>query len=396
VNRRVLHSVGLATSVLLSSGTAVRAQSPPVSGYLQTVPVWSGPTPVIGTNLKDVSRVRMTADPAFGPISISAAYEHVVTVRRRPTVTGLGIGAVPGGGEWLQLQWTISEATHAVWQHRLDRLHVDWAPAGSLQVSAGRQAVSWGTTLFLTPADPFVPFIPADPFREFRAGVDAVRARFYPGPLSEIDLVVRPTKTPAGEELTALARGLTTWRTWELSGWVGSLYGDPAAAFGAAGSLGAWAVRSEVVVRETEEDAVVRGTFGVDHLTQLNGRDLYLIAEYQRDGLGASTVEGYPEVLASDTFIRGEHQVLGRDETVVQASYQLRPLWSLNGVWIWNLNDHSSLISPSFVYSAGSNASLTGGAFFGVGYDEITSTGALPSEYGLAGKTAYLSLSWFF
>ena len=295
------------------------------------------------SDVKNFNRLRLTVELPVGPVSIGAAYEHVATIRRGSIASGIGIGAVPGGGEALDLQWTIADEDHVLWQHRFDRLQVGWSPVAGMEFTGGRQAVSWGTTLFLTPADPFVPFSPVDPFREFRAGVDAARARIYPGPLSEIDIVVRPTDTTAGQELTALGRGLTTWQTWELSGWGGALYGDAAGALGAVGALGPWAVRGEAVIREQEDGAAFRGTVGVDRLTQVKQRDLYVIVEYQHDGLGAASVSEYPVVRRSKPFSRGELQVLGRDETVVQASYQLRPLWSLAGVWIWNLNDRSAL-----------------------------------------------------
>ena len=100
------------------------------------------------------------------------------------------MGAIPGGGEWFDLQGTAVEQDHFHWQHRLDRLNVAWQPNETVELSFGRQAVSWGTTLFLTPADPFIPFSPADPFRVYRGGIDAARARIYPSPLSEIDVVV--------------------------------------------------------------------------------------------------------------------------------------------------------------------------------------------------------------
>ena len=97
----------------------------------------------------------------------------------------------------LELQWTLEESEHVLWQHRFDRLNVSWTPAPPVQIQIGRQAVSWATTLFFTPADPFSPFDPADPFREFRAGVDAARLHVYPGALSEIDVVVND-HTPLG------------------------------------------------------------------------------------------------------------------------------------------------------------------------------------------------------
>ena len=150
------------------------------------------------------------------------------------------------------------------------------------------------------------------------------------------------------------------------------------------------------MIREQENGAAFRGAVGVDRLIQVKRRDLYIVVEYQHDGLGAANADQYPGVLQSKPFSRGELQVLGRDETVVKASYQLHPLWSLAGVWIWNLNDRSALVSPSFAYSLSDDASLTGGLFLGLGDDEATAARTVPSEYGLAGTTAFASLSWFF
>jgi hypothetical protein len=393
---RRLGALALAAFLLLSGRRSLHAQSPWLTGYVQTVPLWTAATPLTGSAVSDFTRLRLTAEPTIGPFSIGVAYEHVATFRQRPTQLLTGLGSVPGGGEWLKLQWTIRDRESILWQHRFDRLQIGWSPRHAVDLTVGRQAISWGTALFLTPADPFVPFNPADPFREFRAGVDAARVRIYPGPLSEVDVVVRPTKTAVGEELTALARGLTTWKNWELSAWGGTLYGDPAGAFGAAGSVGTWAVRGEGVVRGQGSDAVFRGTIGLDHLSQLKARDLYFVVEYQRDGLGAGSPQYYPRVLSSDTFRRGEQQVLGRDETVIQTSYQIHPLWSVAGLWLWNLDDRSALVSPSFTYSASNDVSVSGAVFFGFGNNHITPTRPFPSEYGLAGTTAFVSLSWFF
>ena len=66
------------------------------------------------------------------------------------------------------------------------------------------------------------------------------------------------------------------------------------------------------------------------------------------------------------------------------------------GLWLWNLNDRSALIFPSLAYSLSNEASLTGGVFFGLGADESTLARPLPSEYGLSGTMAYVSLSLFF
>jgi hypothetical protein len=393
--RSTLTALALLFALEAGVASSAAAQSSWLSGYLQTVPLFTASTPLAKSNLSDFNRFRLTSEPVWGDFAVEAAYEHAVTLRSRDSLSP-GIGAVPGGGEWMRLQGTITEREHLLWQHRFDRLNLTWRPTRVLQLTAGRQAVSWGTTLFLTPADPFIPFNPGDPFREFRAGVDAARVRVYPSPLSEIDIVVRATTTSAGEELTALARGLMTVWNWELSGWGGSLYGDAAGAFGAAGSLGPWAVRGEAVVRAIDDSARIRGSIGLDRQVQVKGRDLFVIVEYQHDGLAASDPDDYLALIQSTPFLRGELQVLGRDETVLQGAYQVHPLWSLAGLWLYNLHDHSSLVSPSVAYSVGNEASLSGGLFFGSGDDDPTPARPLPSEYGLSGTTAFISLSWYF
>ena len=391
-----LVTLPIAVVLIVAGAETARAQLPRVTGYVQTVPVFTGSTPSGDHNVADFSRFRLSTEPTLGPVAVGVAYEHALTLRRFGAGAGLNVGGVPGGGEWLALQWEPAERTHVAWRHRFDRLHVGWSPSEAVEITAGRQAVSWGTTLFLTPADPFLPFNPADLFREFRAGVDAARVRFSPSPLSSIDVVVRPTKTLAGEEMTALARGLFTVANWEVSVWGGSLYGDPSGAVATAGAFGAWAVRGEASFRRINDELIVRGTVGSDRLFQVRGRDLFMIIEYQRDGLGAADPSEYLALLRSAPFVRGELQTLGRDEAVVSAAYQLHPLWGVSGLWLTNLNDQSALLSPSLSYSAADEAAIAGGVYFAVGDDRSTLETPLPSEYGLSGTTAYLSFSWYF
>jgi hypothetical protein len=392
---RIRVSIG-ALVALLAAPPLLHGQTAWVTGYYQNVPLWSREGALSSGGPGDFNRVRLSIEPVLGALSLEAAYEQVVTLRQEETA-GLFVGIVPGGGEWLDLQWTIAGKEHVLWQHRFDRLSLNWRPTRALELSAGRQAVSWATTLLLSPADPFSPFSPADPFRLFRAGVDAVRVRAYPGPLSEIDLVLRPSKNDAlGEEMTVLGRGLTVWKGWEVSGWGGSLYGDITGAFGTTGAIGETAVRGEGVVRRIDGDTVFQGTIGLDRRFSVDGKDLYLVFEYQRNGLAAPDSQDYAELLQSDPFRRGELQVFGRDETALQVSYQIHPLWNVGALWLWNLNDHSALLSPSFTYSAGNEISVSGGAFFGMGDDDVTTRRPLPSEYGLAGTTLFVSIALFF
>ena len=364
--RAVLVAVLLATGLLVVGAPPAAAQ--PITGYVLTVPLFSGSTALSDSNASNFNRFRLSTEQALGPLVFEAAYEHAVTFQQNIAALSLGLGGladIQSGGEWLDLQGTISrhDQEHVLWRHRFDRLNVAWAATEAMELSVGRQAISWGTTQVFTPADPFPAFSPTDPFQVFRAGVDAARLRIYPSALSEIDVVFRPSRTDVGEEVTALARGFATWRNWGLSAWGGTLYGDPAGAVGASGGIGPWAVNFEVVVRDYLGTVVGRGAIGTFRLFQVADRDLTIAAEYQRDGRGAGGPDELLTVLQSREFRRGEYQVFGRDEVAVTAAYQIHPLWSVTGTAIWNLNDRSALVFPGFSYSLSNEASLAGGVF---------------------------------
>jgi hypothetical protein len=380
------------------------AQIPTIRGYYLNVPLWSDSSQYAVGGFGDLQRLRVMTAPTYGQLSLDVAYEHVLQYSQRAVSAPIGAvlgGLTPGGGEYLDLQWTIKEADHWLWRHRFDRLNLRYSPNQPLEVTVGRQTISWATTLFLTPADPFVPFDPADPFRVYRAGVDAVRLQAFLNPLSDLDFVVRPTKysTITGTDetsLTILGRGRSVWRGWEVSAWAGMLHSEAALALGASGGWGATAIRAEVSIQESEDRIAVRGTIGVDRLYSLFSRDLYLVLEYQHDDFGAASSSELVDVILSQPFARGQLQVLGQDEIAGQAAYQIHPLLNLSLLLLFNLNDPSSLVFPAFNYSASNEIAIQGGLFLGVGKGTPDDPLALPSEYGITPTSVWVSVTAFF
>jgi hypothetical protein len=385
------------------------AQFPTLRGYYLNVPLWSESTPLAVGGLGDLQRLRLMTSPVLGPFELEIAYEHLVSYSERAVSQPVGAilgGLTPGGGEYWNLQWTIGESDHWVWRHRLDRLNVNVAPTEAANVTFGRQTISWATTLFLTPADPFVPFDPADPFREYRGGVDALRIQVYPGPFSDLDFVVRPMDTATGRTITLLTRGRSVWNTWEISTWIGVLHNEPAGALGFSGALGGTALRAEISLREDEENLALRGTLGIDRRYDLLARDLYLVLEYQHDEFGAARADELLSVVLSEPYSWGEMQVLGQDELAGQAAYQVHPLLNASLLALWNVNDGSVLIAPGASYSISNEVAAQVGLFWGLGADVSEDPTApqpptytlpqLPSEYGITPTTAWLSVTAFF
>ena len=388
----------IASVICVALGAAdLRGQFLDVSAYYFNLVSGSGDSPVSDAGASNFQRLRLMWAPDVGPLTLDVAYEHTLLLNSTDVLgTGSGILAPEASGNRWTLEWTVDEGDHFSWRHRFDRLSLTLPMGGAVEMSVGRQVISWASTFILTPADPFTPFDPADPFREYRAGVDAVRFQAYPGPFSEIDIVVRPVSAIDGDRITALARAKTNWRGWDLGAWGGVLFDEPAGALSLVGAVGPWAVRSEVAVRSEANDVILRGTVGVDRLFSVWRRDLYLIAEYQHDGFGAASSEDLFGVVMSDPFLRGELQVLSRDALAVQASYQIHPLWGIDLLTITSLVDGSMLLSGGGSWSVGSDSSLRGGFFIGIGDDTFDPDTGFESEFGAQPTVGYLSLSHFF
>ncbi len=380
------------------------AQQSGLSGYYLNLWTRVGSSPLAGpSNGSAFQRMRLMRDAGFGPALVDVAYEHALTFREPGTLGAQLLTAAAGsapGGDWLTLDGEIDAGEGVLWRHRFDRLSVRFDLGSNADVVIGRQPISWATTLVLTPADPFSPFDPADPFREYRIGVDAARLRYYTGAFTQFEFVARPSLAgPGGERtLSLLARATTNHGGWDLGAWAGTVHDTFGAAAFLSGAVGLWAARTEVVVRQVGDRTALRGSFGLDRSYPLAGRELYLVIEYQHDGLGAATPDDLLDVATSRAFAQGEMQVLGRDVGALQLSYQLHPLLSASNIALASLRDGSFLFGPGLGYSATESVSVRFGAFVGVG-EGASLEGFAPglgSEFGAVPRVLYLSTNFFF
>ena len=368
-----------------------------VTGYALGVSTYQGDSDLGPSGATLLGRTRLMITGNSGGWDLDIAYEHVV--KRTPAGGGFSI-TTPGGsaarsGDWLGADWKIHGSEQNSWRHRFDRLSLAYSD-GPVEITLGRQAISWATTLFLTPADPFAPFDPSDPFRGYRGGIDAVRIRAYPGAFTEIEAVVRPTETVLGTTWTALARAQTSLGGWAFGAWGGMLHDEAAGAVFATGAVGATAVRGEASVRNDDAGGrALRGSVGLDRFFTPGGKDLYVIMEIQYDDFAAERTAHLLDVIESNAYLRGELQTLGKLSWATQLSYQIHPIVSVDALALVNLDDRSTLVAPGISWSASGSASLRLGTFAGLGAGPA-GPAELGSEYGAVPGIGYLSVTWYF
>ncbi|HEX9691079.1 MAG TPA: hypothetical protein VGA22_03185 [Gemmatimonadales bacterium] len=389
-----------ACGIVLGVPHVVDAQGWAPRVYILNVPVFSASGQWSSASASHISRVRVMADPSYRSLRLDVAYEHLVQVRLQgsPAAGGVVFGALGGGGDWLPLQGTVLHDGRVTWRHRVDRLAVRWA-SSAVEVTAGRQTISWASTIMLTPADPFQPFDPADPFRTYRAGVDALRVRVFTGPFASVEAVGRVFESLDGATGTLLARWASDWGRLGAAAWAGMLHDRAAASVGLTVTAGGAVFRGEAAVRETIGDPVLRVAVGVDRSFQIADRTLYALVEFQHDGFGGTGPADYLGVAASDPARRGELQTVGRDLAAGTLSYAIHPLVSLGLLSLVNLRDPSVLAAPSLTWSVGQETTLRVGGYLGAGAvtEALTSTVVIPgSEFGPVPLIGFAAFEMFF
>jgi hypothetical protein len=278
--------------------------------------------------------------------------------------TGVGLQAP----EAVDLSWQATDGPLTL-RGRVDRLWLRAATPG-VAVTAGRQAVSFGTGLFFTPLDLVNPFTPAVVDPEYKPGVDALRVDLFPSATSRVTVVGAYAGgwEVGGTVLTAYGQG--TIGATDLGGFVGAVHGDLVSGVTAAGSAGPVALHADAALTvptaasPTRPDPSVRAVAG--GLWRPAARTT-LSAEGYVQTLTWTTP---PFALAADPrFLRGELWLHGPAYLGVGVQQELSPLVnaSLNAIVGLDPDGPSALLAPAISWSIADDAVWSLSAFHGLG-----------------------------
>ena len=344
---------------------------------------------------------RLGAHLDWGDIELGAEYQLTATVLS----PGLAEqqGAVPGFATTVQTRprlWDFdADASAGVeLMHNLDRYYVQ-VPLGPLDLTVGRQAITWGSAWFWSPTDRFSPFSPMDVDPDVKRGVDAVRAQVYFGRHTSLDLVAAFERHPDADREWWVNGGmrfrthlLETDLALSAARFQQSAEGDWMLGAEFSGQLGKVGFRGEACVNYLDGAGSwdVEAVLGWDYHFPIG---LTLAGELFFNGYGTDDTDEYieyffdpadplnPEPAKGERLRRGEAFNIGRYYAAITADQEIHPLLHLTFSAIGNLGDPSVLMTAGLQWSVRQDVRVTAGAMVPVG--ESPDGLLLASEYGV-------------
>lgn len=266
----------------------------------------------------------------------------------------------------------------------LDRLNLQFRP-GNLKVTAGRQAIYWGVSKTVSPTDFIAPFPYGTIDTDYRVGVDAVRAVYPVGMLSEVE-----SGAVFGEGLENngfWARGRFYTLKTDLTATAALFNGTSLAGGSLNRALGGAVVWVEGAWSRHESGTSWWNMSSGAERSFLQSR-LYGYTEYHFNSAGTDDPGEYLSETAGEPYRNGTVYLLGRHYAAAGVSFSASPLLSLSANTLLNMSDRSMRIDLSGDYSLSDNGSLESGF--------STGTGSLEDEFGGIPLTFYCIYSLYF
>jgi len=287
---------------------------------------------------------------------------------------------------YVDATWVIAEDTSYYLASNFDRFNLSYS-VGNFQATVGRQRINWGINYVWNPNDIFNTFDYFDFDYVERPGCDAVHLQYYTGPASSVEAAI---KIDNNEELTLA--GMYRMNKWgyDFQFLGGYMTGDYVLGAGWSGDIKGAGFNGEMSYFHPEENFgdtsnVFVGSMGVNY-TFKNSLMMQFAGLYNSNGTTGPAGMGagffIPVELSPKTLSLAKWSTFG------SLSYPITPLFTASLASIFNPNDRSWFVGPTFDISLTDNISLllTAQMFYG---DDGT-------EFGDYGKLAYGRLKWNF
>ena len=256
----------------------------------------------------------------------------------------------PSRQRFMDLESELERESNFLLEHDLDRLQFR-LQTETLELTMGRQAVSWGTGLIWNPTDLFSGFAPTEIDRDEKFGVDVARVTVNIDQ-SSVDFIAEPLGKDDSYSIdpqssSVAVRGATHIGEYDVSFLSGFIAGDWVVGGDFSGYLKDAGFRGEWIYTSADGDDerdYFRALVSTDYAFQTHW-DPYIAMEYFYNGVGTSNEDGYLARLSKPSvqrvFQRGNAFNVGRNYIGLLARLTPSTLITLQSTMLWNIEDSS-------------------------------------------------------
>ncbi|MBM3326410.1 MAG: hypothetical protein FJY65_05450 [Calditrichaeota bacterium] len=287
------------------------------------------------------------------------------------------------GRSFFKWRRNIIEENEWLAYSEIDRAWLDYQ-RGNAQLTLGRQRIAWGTNLVWNPIDIFNPSSPLDFDNEEKPGGDAVRAQYFLGDLSRVELAM---ELQHNEHLNWAALFRSNLYKYDVYLMLGERSSSPIVGLAWAGQISGAGLRGECAailpdasndLNRAEAVAALSGDFTLKNGLYVHSEALLNTQGATGDSCAILAWRAYSEdwLTPAHWSLFGE---IGKD---------LHPLVRLSIAGILNPIDNSYYLGPSLYWSALTNLDLSAVYLY---YKGLTF-----SEFGGNSDMGMLKARWAF
>lgn len=297
---------------------------------------------------------------------------------------------------------SLKDSRYTQSQLHVDRFSFEWQDQG-LDFKLGRQAISFGTSHYVSVLDVLQPFSPGTLDSLYKPGIDAMRISKPLGWSGEMELILAPSRISSQDSWFFRMRKLVrdvdveflAGRYFERN-MIGFGFEADSPLFNGSSAWGELAFFSRKpgleTLRSGDSDFATAMIFGIDKY--LSSKTSLTLAWYQSD-FGTSDPSELLRIATEAPFAQGWHFLRSHSYLVFNVNRELKP--SVHFSWnnLLNLEDQSILIQPQLRINLKQNLDLT--LYSWLGYGDKVKAGLTRSEFAdLPRQTIGFYLSSFF
>ena len=250
---------------------------------------------------------------------------------------------------YFDLSETVLSSDAALLHTMVDRIYFDYTK-GNLNIRLGRQRINWGIDLVWNPNDVFNSFSYFDFDYEERPGTDALKIQYYTGMTSSVEFVYKIDDDIDKMAFAGMCKFNKFGYDWQILG--GLVQRDIVAGAGFSGDIKGAGFNGEATYFYPKEN--ISDTSGIfvgglsANYSFKNSLMFNLGMLYNSNGTTGKA--GGINILLN-TDLSAKRLTNARVATIASVSYPITPLLAGSFAVIYNPNDKSAFIGPTFTYS---------------------------------------------